>query len=293
MGDLVFVSGDFSSGTTLLFTLFRQTEGTHCLYEPLHEKLLPWLVWPPRVYEGHAFVSSYFAEYKGFDRITDLFDPAWGVSGLHLDPDERAEELHRYLSYLIGTAFGRAPHVVLKENRFTFRLGWLRSNFPRARIVNIWRDRDAQWQSWVRRAQEHLGREDVGQDSVDFMAFRLAAWCDDLQSVYPELAAERSSSGYERFSKLWDLSRREHEQHADVCVELGTLRSDFAGSCARISDAVGIELDPARLGRLVAPEQRSTQPRSRIRAGRLLDRAGMRYAEARVRRQLRRSKRRA
>jgi hypothetical protein len=288
---LVVVNGDFSSGTTLLFTLFRNVEGCHCLYEPLHELLPQYLVWPPRQYEGHAFVGDYFREDKGYDAIPRLFDPSWGVSGLSLEPDAQAPALHRYLTYLIGTSYARAPRVVLKDNRFAFRLGWLRRHFPDARVVNVYRDLDDQWRSWVRRAQEYAGREDVGQDSVAFMGFRLAAWCDDLAAAYPELAAERSSSGYERFSKLWTLSRREHERHADVCVNLLELHDDFDGALRRISAAVGFSLDPGSLRSLVASERRAGQQvKERSRGMRLVDRAGMRYAEARVQRQRRQNR---
>ncbi|MBM2821859.1 MAG: hypothetical protein HW413_605, partial [Thermoleophilia bacterium] len=223
MSNLTIVSGDFSSGTTLLFTLFRNTEGCHCLYEPLHERLLHWLVWPPRVYEGHSYVGAYVDEYRGFSEIPKLFDPAWGVSRLHLGPEDDADELFRYLDYLVDASHTRAPNVVLKENRFTFRLGWLKARFPHAHIVHVWRDRDDQWRSVVRRTQEYLEREDIGQDRPDFMGFRMAAWCDDLAPTYPELAAERSSSGFERFCRLWELSQAEHCRHADVSVELAEL----------------------------------------------------------------------
>lgn len=287
MTNLTFVSGDFSSGTTLVFTLFRNTEGCHCLYEPLHERLLHWLVWPPRVYEGHSFVGTYFDEYKGFSEIPKLFDPAWGVSRLHLRPEDDADALLRYLNYLVEASIARAPNVVLKENRLTFRLGWLKANFPNARIVHVWRERDDLWRSIVRRTQEYLGREDVGQDRPDFMGFRMAAWCDDLAPTYPELAAERSSSGYERFSRLWELSREEHRRYADVSVELAELKEDFETACARMAAAVGFELDANRLRSFLAAGARTATPRSRLRRGadRLVDRAGARYAEIRVRAQ--------
>lgn len=285
MSNLVFVTGDFSSGTTLLFTLFRNTDGCFCLYEPLHERLLPWLVWPPRAYEGHAFVGSYFAEYKGFSAIPDLFDPSWGVKNLYLPPEAPADDLYRYLSYLIGGGYGRAPRVVLKENRFAFRLGWLRAKFPSARVVHVYRDVEEHWGSIVRRVQDHVGREDVGQDRVDFMGFRVAAWCDDLAPMFPELAADRSSSGFERFSKLWQLSKHEHETYADVSIQLDELKNDFAAGCARISDAVGFELDASRLqGLLAVGPRRAPEPvRLRRQVARLVDRVGARYAEARVR----------
>lgn len=284
MSNLVFISGDFSSGTTLLFTLFRNTNGCFCLYEPLHERLLPWLVWPPRAYEGHAFVGSYFAEYKGFSAIPALFDPSWGVKDLYLPPEAPADDLFRYLSYLIGGAYGRASRVVIKENRFTYRLGWLRARFPTARIVHVHRDVADHWQSIVRRVQDDLGRQDVGQDGVDFMGFRVAAWCDDLAPSFPELAADRSSSGFERFSKLCQLSKQLHETHADVSVDLADLKSDFAGTCTRISDAIGFELDAARLAPLLATGPRRAPERGALRrqVDRLIDRAGARYAETRV-----------
>jgi hypothetical protein len=284
MGSLTFVSGGFSSGTTLLFTLFRNTEGCHCLFEPLHERLPQHLVWSPRVYEGHAFVRDYFAEYKGFSAIPELFDPAWGVSSLYLPPDASADRLYRYLSYLVGTAHGKAPNAVLKEIRLTFRLAWLKKTFPQARIVHVWRDLDEHWRSIVRRVQEHVGHEDVGQERADFMGFRIGAWCDDLAATYPELAVEHSSSGYERFAKLWELTKRENERHADVSVGLAELKDDFPGACARISDGVGIDLDPVRLSQYVSSERRVGPPSgTRLRMERLIDRAGMRYAEARVR----------
>ena len=284
MTDLVFISGDFSSGTTLLFTLFRNTPGCRCLYEPLHQQLLPWRFWSPRAYDGHANVGTYFDEFKTLGAVPRLFDASWGVSRLHIAEDEEAPELRRYLEYVIGASYAHAPTVVLKENRLAFRLGWLRRNFPLARIVNVWRDVDDQWQSWVRRSQEYRGREDVGQNSVDFGAFRLAAMCDDLAPTHPELAREASSSGFERFAKLWELSRREHELHADVCVNLRELHDDFEGALERISAAAGVELDPLRLRPLVATDRRDARAAMiRPRRRSLIDRAGMRYAELRAR----------
>jgi hypothetical protein len=285
VSDLVFISGDFSSGTTLLFTLYRQTPRCQCLYEPLHERLLPWLVVPPRAYEGHAFVKDYFREYKGLSAVPALFDPAWGISDLHLPADAEAPRLFRYLTYLIGSSFGRQPRVVLKENRFSYKLGWLKANFPQARIVHIWRDRDDQWESILRRGRQRLGRQDVGEESVDFMAFRLAAWCDDLAESFPELARERSSTGYERFSKLWERSRREQQRHADVSIELAELKRDFEGACTRLSEGAGIELDPTLLRPYLSEERRRPPRLGRAPLERTIERIGQRYAEARVARQ--------
>src|SRR3974390_1625387 len=125
MSKFVFLTGDFCSGSTLLYTLFKETGQYHCLYEPLHALLREYLIWPLRVYEHHYFVKDYFNEYKGYSEIDNLFDPRWATHGLHLNQDDKAEDMYRYLSYLIDTSFRRKDKVLLKFNRVAFRLPWL------------------------------------------------------------------------------------------------------------------------------------------------------------------------
>jgi hypothetical protein len=283
MSELVVVSGDFSSGTTVLFTVFRQTGDYYCLYEPLHEKLLEYLVYPLRPDEHHDFVEPYFREYRGFRAMRDLFRPEWGVSKLYLDPSDPAPDFYRYWSYLLGSAYARSDRVMLKENRIAFRLGWLKANFPRTRVIHVYRDKQKQWNSIVRRGQEELGREDIGQDGVDFAGFNVAGWCEVLKDRYPELAAERSSSGFERFSKLWDVCHAEQQRHADISVDHRELIDDFVGTAARVSDAIGYRIDPSFERFVKAPETRTTGHRTaRDRALARVDELGRKYAKARV-----------
>jgi hypothetical protein len=241
MSNLVFVTGDFCSGSTLVFTLFRKTAQYHCLYEPLHEKLREYLIYGPRAerQDHHFFLENdYYREFRGFDKAAELFNPAWGTCDLFLAPEEPADELYRYFSYLIGTAFGRSSHVLLKENRMPFRLAWFKKNFPQAKIVHIYRRRDEQWKSLVKRVQEFVGKEDVGQDSVDFAGFNIPMWCEDLASRYPQLAASQSTTGAERFGKLWELSYESNRASADVSVGYHELLNDFEAAWKRISEVV-------------------------------------------------------
>jgi len=288
MSNLVLVSGDFCSGSTLLFTLFRKTDEYYCLYEPLHSNLKEYLIWPLRVYEHHFFVENYFAEYKGFNKVKVLFNPDWAHKGLWMTREDEGDDLYRYLSYLIGSAFGRRSKVLLKFNRMAFRLDWLRARFPQAEIVHIFRDKKAEWNSIVKRVQQHFGREDVGQADVNFNGFSLAFWCEDLKAQFPELDARNSSTGYERFCKLWELSLTAHRRHADISIDFADLTHDFEATCKRLFDAVGCRADVAALKPLVtAPERQKSVP---IQAGGLtarlndlIHRAGRRYAKARVR----------
>jgi hypothetical protein len=288
MGNLVFLSGDFCSGSTLLFTLFRETREYYCLYEPLHSRLREYLVWPLRVYEHHYFVNDYFQEYKGFNRVGELFRPEWAVKNLHLTAEDRAEDLYLYLNYLIETSFQRSGQVLLKFNRAAFRLPWLRKRFPSAKIVHIYRDKNSQWKSVVARGQEALGREDIGQASPHFEGFNVASWCEDLKGVFPELAAERSETGFERFSKLYDRSLAAHREHSDVSIEFGALCKDFEPQCARMFEVAGCRADPARLKALVIQPEAQRRPAIRPsgpaeQAKNLIDRVGRKYAKARVR----------
>ena len=287
MSNLVLISGDFSSGSTLLFTLFRKTQEYYSLYEPLHEKLLEYLIWPLDVDEHHFFVDDYFTEYKGFKEIPKLFKPEWGSSNLYLPPDAEADDLYRYLSYLTGSSFGRSDKVMMKENRLTFRLGWLRKNFPHAKIVHIHREKKSQWNSVLRRVQAHLGREDVGQDDVAFNGFSIATWCEDLKGVFPELEAGNSQSGYERFSRLWDLSYAENQRYADISIDYWSLTHDFEATCRRMRDCIGGQFEIAPLKQWVVPKEKQTelaiqQPGLKKRAHNLIERTTRKYAKARL-----------
>jgi hypothetical protein len=282
---VVFVSGDFSSGTTVLFSVFRATGDFHCFYEPLHEKLPEYLVYPLRPDAGHhVHVEPYFKEFKGLRELPRRFRPDWAVGDLYLGPDDDAPELERYLRYLVEAGLRRSERVLLKENRIAFRLGWLRARFPEARIVHIHRDREAQWASMIRRGQEFLGREDIGQDRPDFAGWNIARYCDDLAPRFPELEASRSSSGYERYSKLWELSLAEQRRNADVSVGLEELIADFDAGCARIGRAIGYTFDVERLRPLVVspPGRAPAASGLRDRGLELLDTLGRKYAKGRV-----------
>lgn len=286
MSNLVFLTGDFNSGSTLLFTLFRQSGEFYCLYEPLHEDLLVHLTWRRRPYKHHFFVGDYFTEYEGFRELPRVHRSEWGVRRLYLPAAAQADDLYRYLSYVTGTAFGRSPRVLLKENRFTFRMEWIRSKFPQAKVVNIWRDRDEQWNSIIARSRAYYGKDDVGQSGTDFNGAQLATWCNDLQDTFPSLRAEESRSGYERFCKLWELSRAENQRHADISVNYRELVQDFEVAFAPIRECVGMEADLRRLKRFVVPPDRQEPLSARQalpdRLAILVDRAGAKQARLRL-----------
>jgi hypothetical protein len=269
VSNLVIVSGDFCSGSTLMSTLFRKSERFYCLYEPLHERLPEYLTYKvqPLDRDHHFFMDDYYRELRTFEHIREVFDPKWGQSDFYLAPDARADDLYRYLSYLLGTAFGRSPRVMFKENRISFRLGWLRANFPYATIVHIYRKAEDQWRSVVRRVQEHHGKDDVGQSRVDFNGFNIATWCEDLKTTFPELDAKHFQTGFERFARLWELSYQQNTRYADISIDYWDLTHDFEATANRLWTAVGVTgIDTAGLKQwVVRPEDQknlTAQPAS-------------------------------
>jgi len=261
MSNLVFVTGDFCSGSTLVFTLFREAKQHYCLYEPLHEALLEFLMYrvQPLEHDHHFFLQDYYRELRGFKEIPRLFDPHWGSTNLFLEPAVEADGLYRYLAYLIGMSLGRSARVMLKDNRLAFRLGWIRANFPRAKIIHIYRRKEEQWKSIVRRVQAYRGQQDIGQDSVHFTGFNIAKWCEDLKGKFPELDASRSKTGFERFSKLWELSYEHNKRYADISIDYWDLTHSFQAVCGQMWQAVGVTgIDTESLKRFVVPPENQT-----------------------------------
>jgi hypothetical protein len=140
----------------------------------------------------------------------------------------------------------------------------------------------------VARGQEYLKRQDIGQNSPSFEGFNIGSWCEDLKTVFPELAVEHSATGFERFSKLYDRSLAAQHAGADISIEYRALCKDFETQCRRMFDVIGCQADIARLKPLIV--QPENQKRSPIRAtglsvkaGDLVDRFGRKYARMRVR----------
>jgi hypothetical protein len=123
---------------------------------------------------------------------------------------------------------------------------------------------------------------------VNFNGFSLAFWCEDLKAQFPELDARNSSTGYERFCQLWELSLAAHRRHADISIDFADLTHDFEATCKRLFDAVGCRADVAALKTLViVPERQKSLSTQRngltAQLKNLIHRAGRRYAKARVR----------
>jgi hypothetical protein len=94
---------------------------------------------------------------------------------------------------------------VLQFNRIDFRLPWIKHNFPRAKIVHLYRNPRDQWCSSL----IDPGCVRVNSTISAFHAhdkFYLARWAADLKYEFPFLDERTISHPYELFYYIWKLS---------------------------------------------------------------------------------------
>jgi hypothetical protein len=76
--DIIFITGRFRSGSTLLWNIFRNIEGMTAYYEPLNERR-----WFDRATRGvrvdstHRKVDDYWREYEGLNELAEHYQLAW------------------------------------------------------------------------------------------------------------------------------------------------------------------------------------------------------------------------
>jgi hypothetical protein len=146
------------SGSSFVWTRFRETLGTCCYYEPLHHGLARLTRQrlhrdtPESMQDRHHPVleRSYFAEFEPLllRRGVRGYDAAFAYDRMVLDPEEPHPALKAYVASLIDRAAAQGLTAVLGFNRTNFRIGWLRRRFA-ARHIYVDRDPEAIWSSYL------------------------------------------------------------------------------------------------------------------------------------------------
>jgi len=247
--DVVFITGRFRSGTTLLWNIFRNIEGVTAYYEPFNERR--WF--DPnsrgdRIDQTHKGVSDYWKEYEGMQFLCEFYNEDWIRKNLYMDKDFWAPEMARYIELLIEHARGRP---VLQFNRVDFRLPWLKANFPKAKIVHIYRNPRDQWCSFLREI-DAFGPEDKMEDFPSKDRFYLLMWCEDLKYHFPFLDPSRASHPYELFYYLWHLSFVFGKSYADFSFSFESLIESPKDVVSYLCEGLGLSpLNDALLMNLI------------------------------------------
>jgi len=237
--DIVFVTGRFRSGSTVLWNLFRQIDGCTAFYEPFNER--QWFSTQKRegsVDKTHIGVDDYWAEYDGLDKSAELYNEDWIRYNLCMDKESWNPNMLKFIESIINSTSG-IP--VLQFNRIDFRLDWIKHNFPNAKIIHLYRHPRDQWLSFLA-DKKLMNKRDVEFTYVD--NFYLNSWCRDLSVLFPFLNSDETPHPYRRFYYIWKLSFLFGKKYADLSVDYESLATSPNQEVQKIFTALDWSLDP-------------------------------------------------
>ena len=265
--DVVIITARFRTGSTMLWNLFRNTEGCTAYYEPLS----PSRYFDPtnrveRVNPTHRGVEEYWSEYQGLDELSQLYRAEWHYRNLLMGPDFWDPDLKRFFEVMIEKAAGRP---VLQFNRIDFRLPWVRRHFPKARLIHLYRHPRDQWCSTVQDNQRRPKAEKEGQLSPygvflvgkdasweefakhDYLY--LTIWGNDLRHHFPFLEQQRLRHPYQLFYFIWKLSYLFGRKYADYSVAYEAILANPEAQLQGLMSAAGVvDYDVPGLHSLIA-----------------------------------------
>ena len=212
-GQTLLISGRFRSGSTLLWQLLRASKDTVAFYEPDHDGLLAHIA-NTMPMPSHVGVQRYWDEYAGREALLASHHQAdFGSRDFLLEAHDERPALADFLQALAHSCAPR--RAVLKLNRFSLRLPWLRAHLPDARILHLTREPRAAWFS----SRRHLPAE-RWDASCELDAYDLLQWTLDLAPKLPFLASLLDRPSYSLHFALWRLSDLLGERLADFQLHL-------------------------------------------------------------------------
>jgi len=239
----IIITGRFRSGTTLLWNIFRQIDGHTAYYEPLNERR-----WFDSAMRGNNVDSShlnvdkdYWREYDGFNgELKNLYHERWINRHLYMDESCSDWDLQRYLLKLDSLTLNRS---VFQFNRIDFRLSWLKSIFPSAYFIHIYRSPRDQWISTLMQMNSFGSLSGTLHDFVPYDKFYLTSWVYDLQYTFPFLK-DFDRHPYSHFYFLWKLSYMFGRKYCDASIGFEDLVENPKDVLSSIFSDIGIETPP-------------------------------------------------
>lgn len=235
---VVFISGRFRSGSTLLWNIFRNIPSCTSYYEPFNEAA--WSSnrrWGNSVDNTHKGVAEYWNEYDELEFIRTFYKSRWSTKNLYMDEVFWDPELSHFIDLLINNAPERP---VLQFNRVDFRLAWLRHNYPNAKIVHIFRHPRDQWCSTLRDIS-CFSKDARISNFEQYDRFYLLEWVNDLRAYFPFLDQYVCKHPYELFYYIWCLSYMFGKRYSDYSICFEDLVSDPNVQILRLLNSLQIK----------------------------------------------------
>ena len=227
--DTIIITSRFRSGSSVFWNIFRQQICT-AYYEPFNER--KWFLSHHRgdhVDASHIGITDYWNEYKGLDYLDKFYQEDWVSSGLHMDESTFFPNMNHFINALIKHANGKC---ILQFNRIDFRLGWIKANYPKAKLIHLYRHPRDQWCSFLI-DKKVMNKDDVQQTYTD--AFYLDVWCKDLEKHFPFLSSSFTPHPYQRFYYLWKLSFLYGQKYADLSISFENLVNNSQDTLLNLS----------------------------------------------------------
>ena len=247
--DIIFITGRFRSGSTLLWNVFRNVPTVTAYYEPFNERR-----WFDRAARGarvdptHLNVREYWSEYDGLDVLSKYYCEGWTRRQLYMNAHAWNPSMQKYIETLIECSRGRP---VLQFNRVDLRLPWLRYHFPHAKILHIFRHPRDNWCSTLG-GQTTSGPNLKLRDFEFLDGFYLLTWGRDLRHYFPFLTLDAESHPYELFYQIWKLSYLFGRTCSDISISFEEILGSPESAMRNVLSALSVEhYDLAKLSGLV------------------------------------------
>ncbi len=157
----IFIHSLFRTGSTYIWSKFRQDKGYCCYYEPFHPDLANLEIQNPdpwrydnistRLMRHPDLDIGYLNEYVGTLRPgvkgVPYFNKSFSYDNFCGTGKDEIPDQKKYIDYLIASAGEKIP--LLQFNRSSFRVSWFKANYPEALHIYLLRNPKDQFHSYM------------------------------------------------------------------------------------------------------------------------------------------------
>lgn len=259
----IFLHGLWRSGSTYVWSRFRELPHTYCYYEPLNQGLHRLTLGrigrdtPERTENNHhpQMAQPYFAEFAPlvFGRGVSLNKRAFAYDKYVLKAGQQHRALQSYIGSLLDHAANLDKQAVLGFNRTGLRIEWLRNKFDSYNIyidrdpIDVWHSYEQQrhegnntfytaWLETIERNQQHP----LFVPLAKYIGVRKGAmrFLTRTKSYYTKLIERMSASKrYQMVAYLWLLCLLEGAKNCDVVIDMA--RADDKAYLEKLSATIG------------------------------------------------------